>query len=414
MFEFAQNCLRFYSKYISDPELEDSLSDLLCMEFDDFIAPPPQYNQRDFSIVTSLTSREGSQMDINSDNTTAESEGNTPRTSDAHNSSDTVSSPVEQPMCNGHVIEATPPTYNQVVLSPLPNDATMKDETVEPVVGVVSPSLEEGTVPTEGVVPPTVMNGSPYAFVYPPQGPPPPHSPYGYPPYPLVVPSHMFPWTAFYHPAMANPYMMPMMQPQLVRPQSSPTEEEEEDVPVDGHTSSTGSDGSSSEVGESLQKLPINDISGDQSVHIEQVIERTTTPPMKKHQEEVVHATINEEPSESKVEESKNKSTTVMKQDSSSNEDVIMKSSNKSHQSRSFMRGGSNQQNSGGRNRHHYNRQQQNSYRNNYTSGRNRHNYSYSSKHHEQQRRKNKDEGNQPQHGNKETKDVQKEQQHTT
>ena len=57
MFEYAQKCLRLYIKYINDSEVEDHIEELLCMTFEEFIAPPTHYvDQGQFSLGASLTS----------------------------------------------------------------------------------------------------------------------------------------------------------------------------------------------------------------------------------------------------------------------------------------------------------------------------------------------------------------------
>ena len=54
MFEYAQKCLRVYSKYINDPDLEDNLSELLCMQLEDFVI---SVSESQLSVGTSYTSR---------------------------------------------------------------------------------------------------------------------------------------------------------------------------------------------------------------------------------------------------------------------------------------------------------------------------------------------------------------------
>lgn len=60
MFEYAKNCLRVYSKYISDPELEDNIDDLLRMQLEDFAATYASESQ--LSVCTSYTSRAESEV----------------------------------------------------------------------------------------------------------------------------------------------------------------------------------------------------------------------------------------------------------------------------------------------------------------------------------------------------------------
>ena len=59
MFEYAQKCLRVYSKYINDSELEDKLNDLLCMELEDFSG---SVSESQLSVGTSCTSRAESEV----------------------------------------------------------------------------------------------------------------------------------------------------------------------------------------------------------------------------------------------------------------------------------------------------------------------------------------------------------------
>ena len=59
MFEYAQKCLRVYSKYMNDSELEDKLNDLLCMDLEEFSA---SISESQLSVSTSCTSRAESEV----------------------------------------------------------------------------------------------------------------------------------------------------------------------------------------------------------------------------------------------------------------------------------------------------------------------------------------------------------------
>ena len=234
MYEFAQNALRFYSKYVSDPEIEDSLHDLFCMEFDEFVSSPATYAQGDFSVVTSLTSREGSQCDVREQAMSDNSEDVTPRGSEEERTtSDThTESPVEpkgidnKPVIPSH--EATPMS---------PTDQTFEKEEETPNEVQVPPPVPNGAGPVEeGTQPDGTVSVGP---IHPMMIHPGAHPPYGFPgyPHPMWFPGPMFPWP-YYHP-MSTPFVLPpqMMSPPFRPPlMTSPTNEEMDKAEEDGET----------------------------------------------------------------------------------------------------------------------------------------------------------------------------------
>ncbi len=218
MYEFARKSLQFYSKYVPNSELESSLTELLRIDFEDFMRTP--YNNGDYSVITS-SSRDGSQSDIHE-----HSQSNTPRVSDEdHTSSDThTDSPAHEtamvlsPSSSTNIITPISPPMEatHVETISLPNDVESDKEGV---------SHEE--IPTDSTQHEDSMNIAnqfqqpPMMFA--PGGPP---NPYGFPGYsfPLMFPGPMLPWP-YYHPMnggaafMIPPQMLPpQMRPQLMEP----------------------------------------------------------------------------------------------------------------------------------------------------------------------------------------------------
>ncbi len=195
MYEIAQNSLRFYSKYVSDPELEDAISELLCMQFEDFVTPPSQYAQGDFSVATSLTSREGSQLDVRDHTPSDNSYSHTPRISEEDRASSDTHSPVEQ--VPKEVDSVPAPPLGDVPISSVGERGT--DEGVGiPRVPLVPASGSGGTQQEEGNVP---IGPFQAPMMFPPGAPPYPY------PYPLMFPGPMYPWC--YPPMGTSPFMVP-------------------------------------------------------------------------------------------------------------------------------------------------------------------------------------------------------------
>ena len=252
MYEFAQNSLRFYSKYVPNSELEDTLHELLCMEFDEFITSSSQYNDGEFSVLTS-SSRDDSQSDIRD-----HSQSNTPRISEEdHTSSDAhTGSPhhdatlvltpppstiVTTPISPSTIV-TTPISPSTIVTTPISPSTqvivpTSSSQVTTPILPIdIANDKEEVAheeMPTEGSQPEDPMNiGGHYQQQPPMMFPPSTHPPYGFSgyPYPMMFPGPMIPWP-YYHPMSGGPYMMP---PQMLPPQmrlqlmeSSPANEEQ-------------------------------------------------------------------------------------------------------------------------------------------------------------------------------------------
>ena len=237
MYEFAQNSLRFYSKYVSDPELEDTLNELLCMEFEEFLSAHTQrYRQGDFSVGTSVTSREGSQLDIREHSHTLSDnseERHTPRVSEEdRTSSDT--SPVEPKhqeeadvtLSSSSHIPPRGSTHEGLEVSASPTEVNLEKEE-DRTTGGVSPVIPSGSGSQNSMQQQqeNLMGMGP--FQPPMMFPPGTHPPYGFP-YPMMFPGPMFPWG--YYPPMGGAAFMvpPHMLPPHVRgmPMMSPTNEE--------------------------------------------------------------------------------------------------------------------------------------------------------------------------------------------
>lgn len=201
MFEYAQKCLRVYNKYVSDQELEDCIEELLCMSLEEFITPPPQYIDGQFSVATSLTSRANSEEWVNnSDQPHPEDEPRPQEVTEESLSKEKVSSS---------------PVATQKEEEPVENEAGHLQKEAEPPIEDSSEESDPNLLP---VTPPMM----PPPFQYPPMFPMMMATPYPMP--------HMYYPMHYGMPPMMmmpRPLIPPMPHPPLDLPTSQPSSPEE-------------------------------------------------------------------------------------------------------------------------------------------------------------------------------------------
>ena len=235
MFQFARNCLYLYSKYIADPELEDTLNDLLCMQFEDFISSPMAYAEGQLSVATSFTSREESEV--------TEDRVQTP--SDQLQDEDGVHNYLNQddddrgsgtninPSSTTQSHEATPTSPTESA-PPLVKDESLPPDELETETREDIPlsedtqfrhSSQDGVMMPPPTLPPHMMTHNPMMI---PQ--------YGYPGYPPMWMPPMLPWSyypmhpfMFPHPPPPPSMMHGQYYPSVVTHEEKQEEEEEEE-----------------------------------------------------------------------------------------------------------------------------------------------------------------------------------------